>query len=162
MAFFRRAADLPGLFAALVLFGLMALTALDVLLRSVANAPLPAAPELTRVGLAVLVFCALPLVSAQGRHVTVDLADDWLPGRVSAHKEYAVMWICGVVLIPVGLRCIELAGRERGYGTVSEYLAFPVWAVSGFVGAAVLVTAAAFLWRGGVLARGAWHERPPT
>lgn len=160
MGVLRRVAGLPSLLAPLVLFGLMVLTALDVLLRSIANAPVPAAPELTRIGLAVLVFCALPLVSAQGRHVTVDLADGWLPKPVTEHKEYVIMWLCGLMLIPVGMRCLELAEREQGYGTVSEYLAVSVWVFNSFVSVAVFITAAAFLWRGIVLAGDVWRKHP--
>ena len=57
---FDRAAAAAKITSAAVLFGLMALTFLDVLGRSILSQPIPAAPELTRLGLAVVVFVTLP------------------------------------------------------------------------------------------------------
>jgi len=74
----------PGLgyIAAAVMFGLMALTCVDVVGRYFLNRPVPGGFELTEILLAALIFAGLPLVSLRGEHVTVDLFDpvtpDWL------------------------------------------------------------------------------------
>jgi len=74
----------PGLgyIAAAVMFGLMALTCVDVVGRYFLNRPVPGGFELTEILLAALIFAGLPLVSLRDEHVTVDLFDpvtpDWL------------------------------------------------------------------------------------
>ena len=61
--------------AAASLFFLMAMTFFDVLLRSALNDPIEAAPELTRMSVAIIVFASLPVLSARGGHISVDLLD---------------------------------------------------------------------------------------
>jgi TRAP-type transport system small permease protein len=74
----------PGLgyFAALVLFGLMALTCADVVGRYFLGTPISGAFEMTEMLLASLIFAGLPLVTLRNDHITVDLFDpvvpDWL------------------------------------------------------------------------------------
>ena len=71
-----------GYVAAMVMFGLMALTCVDVVGRYFLNRPVPGGFELTEILLAALIFAGLPLVSLRDEHVTVDLFDpvtpDWL------------------------------------------------------------------------------------
>ena len=54
-----------GLFAAIVLFLMMTITAVDVVGRYFFNKPLAGGFEITEIGLALLIYCALPLVSAR-------------------------------------------------------------------------------------------------
>ncbi|WP_276156013.1 TRAP transporter small permease subunit, partial [Sulfitobacter sp. Ks18] len=61
--------------ASLALFALMVLTFADVVMRSVFNAPIEAATELIRIGIALIVFSALPILSWRSQHIAVDLLD---------------------------------------------------------------------------------------
>jgi TRAP-type C4-dicarboxylate transport system permease small subunit len=71
-----------GFAAAAVLFSLMALTCVDVVGRYFFNSPVHGGFEVTEMLLAALIFCALPLVTLRGEHVTVYLLDaitpEWL------------------------------------------------------------------------------------
>jgi hypothetical protein len=59
-----------GLVAAALLFGLMMLTAVDVVSRYIFNWPLRGAFELTELGLLVLIFAGLPLASRRGELIS--------------------------------------------------------------------------------------------
>ena len=72
--------SLPSVTAGLSLFVLMAITFVDVVLRSTMSAPIEAATELTRLLMAVVVFASLPAVTIRGEHVVVDLADSLFRG----------------------------------------------------------------------------------
>ncbi len=61
------------LFTAFILFALMVITVLDVVGRYVLNAPLVGAFELTKLSMGLLVFSALPLVTARERHIVVGM-----------------------------------------------------------------------------------------
>ena len=56
---------LPMTMASVALFALMVLTFADVIMRSVFNAPIEAATELIRIGIALIVFSALPVLSGR-------------------------------------------------------------------------------------------------
>ena len=65
-----------GKLAALMLFGMMALTFSDVIGRYVLNSPVHGAYELTEILLALVVFGAVPLATTRRVHVTTALFDD--------------------------------------------------------------------------------------
>lgn len=86
-----------GYVAALVMFGLMTLTCVDVVGRYFLNRPVAGGFELTEILLAALIFAGLPLVSLRDEHVTVDLFDpvtpDWL-FRIQHVVACAVGFVC--------------------------------------------------------------------
>src|SRR4029077_1450758 len=71
-----------GVIAAVLLFGLMVLTCVDVVGRYFLNRPVYGAFEITEMLLAALIFLGLPLVTLRNEHVNVDVLDpitpDWL------------------------------------------------------------------------------------
>ena len=69
---------LLGFTAALVMFTMMMVTFVDVVGRSF-DFPLPGGFEITEFLLASLIFLGLPLVTAEGGHVEVDLLDSVIP-----------------------------------------------------------------------------------
>ena len=139
----RRLEALPILLACVVLFVLMIMTFCDVVLRSVANSPIEAATELTRIFVAIMVFSVLPHISVTGGHIAVDLADPlfdrlglnrWRDGLVYLASAIMMIW-------PVQ-RVYVLAERARSYGDVTEYLAIPqfyiMWFIAIFTGLTAL------------------------
>ena len=66
---------LLNVFVAVVLFALMTLRCVDVAGRYGFNAPVPGASELTGLGLALLIFGALPIITAHSEHVSVSLIE---------------------------------------------------------------------------------------
>ncbi len=83
--FDRIVAPALGYFAALVLFGLMALTCADVVGRYFLGMPISGAFEMTEMLLASLIFAGLPLVTLRNDHITVDLLDPVVPDWLFPH-----------------------------------------------------------------------------
>ena len=82
-------AALSALLASIV-FLLMMITFADVLGRDLLNLPLPASYEITRLALGMMVFVALPLVSAKDEHVTIGLFNGMFKGRASNRKHFVI------------------------------------------------------------------------
>lgn len=125
---------LDGVAGAIAL-GLMAMTVVDVLGRYLLNAPLSGAYELTQYGLALVVFAALPQVTAAGEHVAVDLFEKALPAWV--RRSLAFVWaviIAGALLF-LAWRLTFLAERLGRYGDSTPTLKIPLaplaWIMAG-------------------------------
>jgi TRAP-type C4-dicarboxylate transport system permease small subunit len=80
---------LAAMLAAMV-FLLMLITLVDVLGRNLFNLPLPASFEITRLTLGMMVFVALPLISANDEHVTIGLFNGLFRGRAANRKQFVV------------------------------------------------------------------------
>ncbi|MET3998503.1 TRAP transporter small permease [Marinobacterium sp. MBR-109] len=63
--------------AAIVMFMMMLVTLIDVLGRYLFSSPLNGAYELTELMLAAVIFLGLPLITAEGGHIAVDLLDSF-------------------------------------------------------------------------------------
>ena len=70
-----------GVLAAVLLFGMAAMTTADVVGRDFLGIGVPGSYELTSVLLAALIFVGLPLATERDEHVAVDLIDHVLPRR---------------------------------------------------------------------------------
>lgn len=77
--------------AAALLFGMAALTFVDVMGRYVFNAPVPGAFEIIEFMLALLIFAGLPLVTLDNGHITVGVLDHWF-GRVAIEVKQVVIF----------------------------------------------------------------------
>ena len=112
-----------------VLFMLMALTCVDVVGRYLFNSPLHGGTELTEIGLAVMVFAAMPVVTWRGGHIVVDLLDRFLgPVLVKILSLLAAAAISGSLYF-LAWRIFELGERSIKRGVVTEFLGMP----SGYV-----------------------------
>lgn len=147
----RVVAVVPTAVAVIALFAMMVMTFTDVVLRSVANMPIEAATELTRIMMAVTVFSVLPVISAQSGHIAVDLLDGMFSPRVARWREAMISLVCGGMLWWPAERVVVLAERARSYGDVTEYLAIPQFYVAWFVAVATYATMAALLVRAALL-----------
>ncbi|TKZ22042.1 TRAP transporter small permease [Shimia litoralis] len=131
---FRRLSTIPVLVASAALFILMVMTFCDVILRSIFNAPIEAATELTRILMAILVFAVLPVVSARNDHIAVDLTDGFFARLRLSHIRDGLVFICsGVMLFWPIQRVWILAERNRDYGDVTEYLGIPQFYIGWFI-----------------------------
>lgn len=79
--------------AATVMFLMMALTLVDVLGRYLFSAPVTGAFEVTELMLAAVIFLGLPLITAEGGHIAVDILDSALSDRVRAVQ----YWLVGTI-----------------------------------------------------------------
>lgn len=143
---------LPAALASCALFALMVLTFLDVILRSTINAPIEFAADLTRLLMAIVVFSAMPLLSFDGKQISVDLLDG-LFERLHLRRviEIAVTVFCGVILLWPAQRVVALAERSQSYGDRMEYLKMPLHYIEWFIAIMTFATALALLLRAGFL-----------
>jgi TRAP-type transport system small permease protein len=117
---------LLNLFVALVLFALMLLRCVDVIGRYAFNAPVPGASELTGLGLALLIFGALPIITAHSEHVSVGLLEAII-GHRSRHLERAVLLATSLVALSLmAWRLWVKAGSLASYGDYTSYLNVPL------------------------------------
>ncbi len=115
--------------AALVLFLLMALTCVDVVGRYLFNSPLHGGTELTEIGLAVMVFAAMPVITWRGGHIVVDLLDRFLGSKVVKVLSLLAALVMSSSLYFLAMRIFELGERSIRRGVVTEFLAMP----SGYI-----------------------------
>ncbi len=115
--------------AALVLFVLMALTCVDVVGRYLFNSPLHGGTEMTEIGLAVMVFAAMPVITWRGGHIVVDLLDRFLGSKVVKVLSLLAALVMSSSLYFLAMRIFELGERSIRRGVVTEFLAMP----SGYI-----------------------------
>lgn len=145
----RRLSVVPVLVACAALFILMVMTFCDVILRSVFNAPIEAATELTRILMAILVFAVLPVASARGDHIAVDLTDGLFARlQLTRVRNGLVFLFSGIMLYWPIQRVWILAERARDYGDVTEYLAIPQFYVGWFIAVFTALAAIAMVVTG--------------
>jgi len=129
-----------GAAAAVLLFGLMALTTADVIGRYLFNSPLRGAFEVTELLLLTLIFAGLPLASRADEHVALDFIDMVLTpgGRLFVRR--LVDLICGLLILGLAWRVWIKAGKIAGYGDTTEVLRLPVAPFVYFMAIMVAVT----------------------
>lgn len=135
------------LFTAFILFALMVITLLDVVGRYFLNAPLTGAFELTRLAMGILVFSALPLVTARQRHIVVSLFD---PLFAANPRRRAVQQVAmnGIAMVIVGFMAWQMwrfAFDQMGSGLITPSLQLPMEPVSFYMAAMAAVTTLVFV-----------------
>ena len=112
-----------------VLFILMALTCVDVIGRYLFNSPLHGGTELTEIGLAVMVFAAMPVITWRGGHIVVDLLDRFLGSVLVKVLSLFAALVISTSMYFLAWRIFELGERSIRRGVVTEFLGMP----SGYV-----------------------------
>jgi TRAP-type transport system small permease protein len=140
----RTADMLLGGVAAVVLFAMMAITAVDVFGRYVFNAPLQGSYELTQLLMAALIFSALPTVTRRGEHITVGLFENAFSGWARAARDGAIALVVAAGSAYLAWRLYILAGRFSLFGDTTATVRLPLspFAYAG-AGAMALCTVAA-------------------
>ncbi|MBA4501563.1 TRAP transporter small permease [Marinobacterium marinum] len=115
--------------SASVLFFLMALTCVDVFGRYLFNSPIHGGTEMTEIGLAVMVFAAMPVITWRGGHIVVDLLDRFLGSKIVKVLSLLAALVMSSSLYFLALRIFELGERSIRRGVVTEFLAMP----SGYI-----------------------------
>jgi TRAP-type C4-dicarboxylate transport system permease small subunit len=130
-----------GAAAAVLLFGLMMITTVDVIGRYILNWPLRGAFEITELLLLALIFAGLPLVSRADEHVTLDFIDAALGKRGRALLRRLVDIVCALIILGLAWRVFVKAGKIAGYGDTTDVLRIPVGPFVYFMALMVAVTA---------------------
>jgi TRAP-type transport system small permease protein len=115
-----------SVFVAVDLFCMMVLRCIDVVGRYWLNMPVPGTSELTGLGLGVLIFAALPIVTAHSEHVSVSLLE-MIAGRRSRSVEKIFSLTASLLALTVmALRLWSKAGVLASYSDSSSYLHMPL------------------------------------
>jgi TRAP-type C4-dicarboxylate transport system permease small subunit len=136
----RRADAALGVAASVLLFGLMVLTFADVVARYLLNRPIRGAFEITELGLLVLIFAGLPLVSHADEHVTMDFIDRMLPERIAALWVRVVHAVCAAIMFFLTWQVWIKAGRISSYGDTTDVLRILVGPFVYFMAAMIALT----------------------
>jgi len=122
----RRADAVLGVAASALLFCMMVLTFFDVVGRYLLNRPIRGAFEITELGLVVLIFAGLPLVSHADEHVTMDFIDRILPEGARRAWIRAMHAICAAIMFFLAWQVWIKANRIAGYGDTTDVLLIPI------------------------------------
>lgn len=123
----KRALDWAcGLVAALALFGIMALTFVDVAGRKLFSHSLPGSLELTEILMVGVIFAALPLVSLHAEHVVFDSLDPLLERWVRRAQGLLVEALCALILSGLGWLMWAKAGKLALSGDTTAQLHLPL------------------------------------
>ena len=114
-----------GTVAAVDLAAMMALTFLDVAGRKFFASPIYGAYEVTEFMMGVLIFSALPLVTARENHVTIDVFDHFIAPHIGRWQRVIVNLASSVVLAFLGWRLWILSASHLRTHEVTMTLHIP-------------------------------------
>ena len=129
-----------GVSASALLFGMMVLTFFDVVGRYLLNRPIRGAFEITELGLLVLIFAGLPLVSHADEHVTMDFIDRILPERVARTWVRVMHAICAAIMFFLAWQVWLKAGKLAAYGDTTDVLLISIGPFVYFMAAMIGLT----------------------
>jgi TRAP-type transport system small permease protein len=118
----KRADAVLGIAASALLFGMMVLTFFDVVARYLLNRPIRGAFEVTELGLLVLIFAGLPLVSHADEHVTMDFIDRMLPDRLARIWLRVMHAVCAAIMFFLAWQVWIKADRIASYADTTDVL----------------------------------------
>ena len=116
---------LLGTTAALAMFAMMAVTFVDVIGRDFFLKPLPGGFEITELLLASINFLGLPLVTAEGGHVDVDLMDSLIPKWLKPIQNIFIGLLNLVAMGTLSWLMWEFSARTWRYEDSSAILQIP-------------------------------------
>ncbi|WP_282095116.1 TRAP transporter small permease [Epibacterium ulvae] len=127
----------------IVMLGMTLLTSVDVIARYIFNRPISGAFELTEIGLALVVFLAMPLTTYSKEHVEVDLLSIPSSGtRRFLLRLLAVVCVAGIFGF-MAWEVWEHTEKLLKRGTVTNSLSIPLYLIAGVVALACAMSAVA-------------------
>jgi len=115
-----------GTAAGCLLIALTLLTVIDVIARYAFNAPVRGGYELTELMLGALIFLALPITTAHGEHVEVDLGDFLFGPRAMSAVSRVVGLLSAFILAIFAWRLFVHGLRLAHDGAVTNSLSLPL------------------------------------
>lgn len=132
-----------GLICGAALFGVMAMTLLDVLGRKLFDQSIPGSLELTEFFMVAVIFAAMPLVSLRKEHVTFDSFDAVLPAWLRLAQNKIVDVLCVALFVGLGWLMWKAGIKFADQGDQSAQLAIAkapfVYAMAVFLWVVALV-----------------------
>ncbi len=127
---------------AITLMALMLLTCADVFGRYFLNNAINGAVEMTEIGLALIVFAEMPIVTWRGGHVLVDILDRWMSSLLIKVLGLISALLMSGALYFLAERMMYLANRSMRREVVTEYLEIPVGYIIQYIAFMSYLTAA--------------------
>lgn len=131
------------LIAATAIFSMAVLTFVDVIMRYFLSHPVRGVYEINSFLLGLLTMSALPLVTTERSHITVDLFDSFFRGKVRYAMQLASLVFQMGMIGFIGWRLYAIALREWNNGWVTIDLQISrapiLFALSAFAGLAALL-----------------------
>lgn len=145
-----RALRVLALGGGVVLLGLMALIAFDVVMRYVLRLPFLGAYEMTELAMALIVFLGLPYCAATGGHVAVDVLGGLLD-RPAMRWPNALLHLAGAALTAVmAWQSVVYALDSKSRGEATNMLKidlFPFQVLTGVSMALFTLVLVVLAWR---------------
>jgi TRAP-type transport system small permease protein len=145
-----RALRVLALGGGVVLLGLMALIAFDVVMRYVLRLPFLGAYEMTELAMALIVFLGLPYCAATGGHVAVDVLGGLLD-RPAMRWPNALLHLAGAALTAVmAWQSVVYALDSKSRGEATNMLKidlFPFQVLTGVSMALFTLVLLVLAWR---------------
>ena len=108
--------------AGAVLAVLMVLTFLDVCGRYFFNSPVVGAYEFTEIAMALIVFGALPAVTARREHITTGLFENLLRRGWRRAQQVSIALVSALAMGGLAWRMYDVAGNMAALGTYTPLL----------------------------------------
>lgn len=115
-----------ALLAAATLFFMMCVTFVDVVMRRVLPGTFPAADELTKLSLGVLIFSSLPLIAKRREHLVISLFDNAFPRRVDRVRLVVIDLVSAALLGVLAWRLAVTAQRFGEFNDSTMLLGAPI------------------------------------
>ncbi|MDK6201906.1 TRAP transporter small permease [Oligella urethralis] len=129
------------LISSIVLFALMVLTCADVIGRYFLHSPILGATELTKIGLAVVVFTSLPVITWKGGQIVVDLIDNFFSSKIIRLIAAISSVLVAISLYFVAFRIYAIGARTLKRGIVTDFLYIPTGYVIQYIAIFSWITA---------------------
>jgi TRAP-type C4-dicarboxylate transport system permease small subunit len=146
--------DTLGVAAAVVLFAMMTVTVIDVVGRYAFNAPLPSGYELIQIGMAILVFLTLPILTARDEQVRIDIFQHLFPPRMRPVLRLVNLAICLIVILGFAWFLWQRGASFTASRETTSNLRVPLaplafFVAAAWIAAAIMVAAQLACWRRG-------------
>lgn len=111
----------------IMLFVLMAMTALDLFLRNFSNSSILGSVELTELMMVIIVFCSLAQCEADDGHIRIDLIMDKFGPKTRTIADAFTQAVCTIIFCLMSVSIFRHAENMKGYGEVTMDLNLPLY-----------------------------------
>jgi TRAP-type C4-dicarboxylate transport system permease small subunit len=135
---------------AAVMFAMMALTFVDVFARYLFASPVPGAFEIIQFMMALVIFCALPVVTRKEAHITVGLFEAFMVGRIGWVRRLGVLLFSAAVIALIAFQMWRQGDQLREGQHITGFLEVPIAPIAyamSVLSWITLVIVAGMIWR---------------
>jgi len=132
-----------GAAAATVLFAIMTVTVIDVVGRYAFNAPLHAGYEMIQIGMALLVFLIVPVLTLRDEDIRIDVFQNLFPQRLRPALRLISKLVSLVVIVGFTWFLLRRGLSFASSGETTSNLHFPLAPLAFFITLSWAVSAAA-------------------